>query len=226
MILLDQLPRHCFRGTARAFAFDALARTEAKAALALGDEAHHAPAQTLFFNHALSPQRSPGHGMCATPALPRLDAPLGGHAQAPLILDFDRSAASLERRLRRFGRDPWRNAALGRVSTAEERAFLAPQGKSAPGTLEIAMPLGDPCLAGVVPLLGPLWRTPMTSDDALFLAEMDGVAPLAESHLRVRAESPEAPSLAQLARRQAAANTGKDSNTLTLGEVPPRRPLR
>ena len=65
----------------------------------------------------------------------------------------------------------------------------------------------------------------MTSDDALFLAEMDGVAPLAESHLRVRAESPEAPSLAQLARRQAAANTGKDSNTLTLGEVPPVDPF-
>ncbi|MGB0408152.1 MAG: hypothetical protein ACPGC1_12765, partial [Pseudomonadales bacterium] len=61
----------------------------------------------------------------------------------------------------------------------------------------------------------------MTSDDALFLAEMDGVAPLAESHLRVRAESPEAPSLAQLARRQAAANSAKDNNTLTLGEVPP-----
>jgi DNA-nicking Smr family endonuclease len=65
----------------------------------------------------------------------------------------------------------------------------------------------------------------MTSDDALFLAEMDGVAPLAEGHLRVRAESPEAPSLAQLARRQAAANTGKDSNTLTLGEVPPVDPF-
>lgn len=65
----------------------------------------------------------------------------------------------------------------------------------------------------------------MTSDDALFLAEMDGVAPLAESHLRVRAESPEAPSLAQLARRQAAANTGKDSNTLTFGEVPPVDPF-
>lgn len=65
----------------------------------------------------------------------------------------------------------------------------------------------------------------MTSDDALFLAEMDGVAPLAESHLRVRAESPEAPSLAQLARRQAAANTAKDNNTLTLGEVPPVDPF-
>ena len=65
----------------------------------------------------------------------------------------------------------------------------------------------------------------MTSDDALFLAEMDGVAPLAESHLRVRAESPEAPSLAQLARRQAAANTAKDNNTLTLGEVPPIDPF-
>jgi len=65
----------------------------------------------------------------------------------------------------------------------------------------------------------------MTSDDALFLAEMDGVAPLAESHLRVRAESPEAPSLAQLARRQAAANMAKDNNTLTLGEVPPVDPF-
>jgi len=65
----------------------------------------------------------------------------------------------------------------------------------------------------------------MTSDDALFLAEMDGVAPLAESHLRVRAESPEAPSLAQLARRQAAANAAKDNNTLTLGEVPPVDPF-
>ena len=65
----------------------------------------------------------------------------------------------------------------------------------------------------------------MTSDDALFLAEMDGVAPLAESHLRVRAENPEAPSLAQLARRQAAANTAKDNNTLTLGEVPPVDPF-
>ena len=48
VILLDQLPRHCFRGEARAFAFDALARTEAKAALARGDEAHHTPAQLLF----------------------------------------------------------------------------------------------------------------------------------------------------------------------------------
>lgn len=65
----------------------------------------------------------------------------------------------------------------------------------------------------------------MTSDDALFLAEMDGVAPLAESHLRVRAESPEAPSPAQLARRQAAANTVKENNTLTLGEVPPVDPF-
>lgn len=65
----------------------------------------------------------------------------------------------------------------------------------------------------------------MTSDDALFLAEMDGVAPLAATHLRVRAESPEAPSLAQLARRQAAANTAKDNNTLTLGEVPPVDPF-
>ena len=132
VILLDQLPRHCFRGMALAFAFDALARTEAKAALARGDEAHHAPAQLLFltmpFRHS--------EALATVCALrQRYRAWLRrweGHAQAPLILDFDRSAASLEGRLRRFGRDPWRNTALGRPSTAEERAFLAPKGKRAP----------------------------------------------------------------------------------------------
>ena len=132
VILLDQLPRHCFRGEARAFAFDALARTEAKAALARGDEAHHAPAQLLFltmpFRHSETLAR-----VCALRQRYRAwMRRWEGHAQAPLILDFDRSAASLEGRLRRFGRDPWRNAALGRPSTAEERAFLARRGKSPP----------------------------------------------------------------------------------------------
>ena len=132
VILLDQLPRHCFRGTARAFAFDALARTEAKAALARGDEALHAPAQLLFLT---MPFRHSEALVTVCMLRQRYRAWLRrweGHAQAPLILDFDRSAASLERRLRRFERDPWRNAALDRVSTAEERAFMAPRGKSAP----------------------------------------------------------------------------------------------
>lgn len=132
VILLDQLPRHCFRGTAQAFALDALARTEAKAALARGDEAHHAPAQLLFltmpFRHSetLATVCALRQRYCAW--MRRWE----GHAQVPLILDFDRSAASLEGRLRRFGRDPWRNKTLGRPSTGEERAFLARRGKSAP----------------------------------------------------------------------------------------------
>jgi len=132
VILLDQLPRHCFRGMARAFAFDALGRTEAKAALARGDEAHHAPAQLLFltmpFRHSEALATVCALRQRYRTWLRRWE----GHAQAPLILDFDRSAASLEDRLRRFGRDPWRNAALDRHSTAEERAFLSRRGKSPP----------------------------------------------------------------------------------------------
>lgn len=133
VILLDQLPRHCFRGTARAFAFDALARTEAKAALARGDEAHHAPAQTLFLTMPFRHSEALATVCALRQRYRAWMRRWGGHAQAPLILDFDRSAASLERRLRRFGRDPWRNAALGRISTAEERAFLAPQGEKRAG---------------------------------------------------------------------------------------------
>ena len=38
-------------------------------------------------------------------------------------------------------------------------------------------------------------------------------------------KAPRPPSLAQLARRQAAANSAKDNNTLTLGEVPPVDPF-
>jgi len=132
VILLDQLPRHCFRGMARAFAFDALARTEAKAALARGDEAHHTPAQLLFltmpFRHSEALATVCALRQRYRTWLRRWE----GHAQAPLILDFDRSAASLEDRLRRFGRDPSRNAALDRHSTAEERAFLSRRGKSPP----------------------------------------------------------------------------------------------
>ena len=125
VILLDQLPRHCFRGEAQAFAFDALARTEAKAALARGDEAHHAPAQLLFLTMPFRHSEALAT-VCALRQRYRVwMRRWEGHAQAPLILDFDRSAAGLEGRLRRFGRDPWRNTVLGRVSTADERAFLA-----------------------------------------------------------------------------------------------------
>jgi len=132
VILLDQLPRHCFRGMARAFAFDALSRTEAKAALARGDEAHHPPAQLLFLTMPFRHSEALATVCALRQRYRTWMRRWEGHAQAPLILDFDRSTASLEDRLRRFGRDPSRNAALDRHSTAEERAFLSRRGKSPP----------------------------------------------------------------------------------------------
>jgi Uncharacterized protein conserved in bacteria len=55
----------------------------------------------------------------------RLTRRFRDHPSLPLVRDFDRSAGALERRLRRFGRDPLRNAALGRPNRPEESEFLA-----------------------------------------------------------------------------------------------------
>jgi uncharacterized protein (DUF924 family) len=125
VLLFDQLPRHLFRGQARAFAYDRLARTEAAAALARGDAHAHAPAPLLFllmpFRH--SEDLATVCRLRATYA--RLTRRWSDHPSRSLMEDFDRSAAALERRLRRFGRDPLRNAALGRLNRPEEGEFLA-----------------------------------------------------------------------------------------------------
>src|SRR4051812_17515949 len=49
LILLDQFPRNCFRGSPRAFWTDPLARTIAAAAVARGHDRHVDPALRNFF---------------------------------------------------------------------------------------------------------------------------------------------------------------------------------
>ena len=114
VILLDQFPRNLFRGEARAFAADGLAREAARALLPrLGELS---PEERLFaclpFEHSesLDDQRL----AC------ELIGPLGGE----LARYAERHRAIIER----FGRFPHRNAALGRASTAEEVEFLRTPG--------------------------------------------------------------------------------------------------
>ena len=117
IILLDQFPRNVYRGTARAFAHDARARSVAHDALAAGHDRALAPFMRPFLYLPFE------------------------HSEA--MADQDRSVALFrahgdERALSfaiahrdviaRFGRFPHRNAVLGRASTAEELAFLEQPG--------------------------------------------------------------------------------------------------
>ena len=113
LLLLDQFPRNMFRGTARAFATDALARAVADRALARGFDQATEPALRPFFylpfmhSEALSDQdRSV-----------RLYEALGDAAHVRFAIEHRDI-------VRRFGRFPRRNRALGREMTPAEQAFL------------------------------------------------------------------------------------------------------
>jgi uncharacterized protein (DUF924 family) len=115
LILLDQLPRNLFRGTARAFATDAKARAVAEAALARGFDLAQPPARRLFFYLPLMHSEAlPDQERCV--GLVRALGP-DGSPNLPYALQH-RSI------IERFGRFPHRNAALGRSSTQEEQEFL------------------------------------------------------------------------------------------------------
>ncbi len=121
LIVLDQFPRNIHRGSPRAFAGDARARDIARVALAGGIEAALTPVQRVFvylpFEHA--------EGMVDQDASVQLFAGL------PPTSWRDGAVASAEQHrevIRRFGRFPNRNLALGRANTEEETAFLAEGG--------------------------------------------------------------------------------------------------
>lgn len=121
IVLLDQFPRNLYRGLARAFASDGLAREAARQALAQSYDRDALPVERMFYylpfehSEALEDQRL----ACA------LMQPL---AQFPETDDAYRYAERHREIVERFGRFPHRNAALGRASTPEERAFLAQSG--------------------------------------------------------------------------------------------------
>jgi len=113
LVLLDQIPRNVFRDSGHAFATDALARHYATRAIDAGFDADVDPVLRLFFylpfEHAeeLADQ---DRALALFTALG--DANLLAYATA------HRNA------IVRFGRFPYRNAALGRSNTPEEQAWL------------------------------------------------------------------------------------------------------
>ncbi|HYC75489.1 DUF924 family protein [Brevundimonas sp.] len=117
LILLDQFPRNCFRGTAHAFATDPLARMFAIRALDAGfDRAVENDLRRFFY---LPLQHAEDR------ALQDRQVALFQAMERPAD---DRWAEHHHAIIERFGRFPHRNRALGRETTAEEQAFLEQDG--------------------------------------------------------------------------------------------------
>ena len=123
VILLDQFPRNMFRGNAKAFAGDRLARDAARILLDKGWDKDMTPDERMFaylpFEHSesLADQE-------------RCLALMKEIAGSPDTADLPKWAEAHLAIIRRFGRFPHRNAALGRASTPEETEFLKQPGSS------------------------------------------------------------------------------------------------
>ena len=119
LVLCDQMSRNMHRGSARAFATDARALAAARKAIDEGwDMAVPEPERMFFylpFEHSESPADQARSVRLMAERLP-LDPAMLLHARAHQEI------------IARFGRFPYRNAALGRLSTPEEAAFIAEGG--------------------------------------------------------------------------------------------------
>ena len=115
IILLDQFPRNMFRGKAEAFASDATARGAAFRALKRGyDLEAPASVRSFFYLPLTHSEALADQERCVRLTQERLG---DDHFSYPYALRHRDVLA-------RFGRFPARNAALGRVSSPEETAFL------------------------------------------------------------------------------------------------------
>lgn len=113
VLVLDQFPRNMFRGTAAAFATDAKARRLADHAIGQGFDSGLSVDERLFLYLPFEHSENPADQARAISLIEAL-----GNAQ---YTDFARQHKDV---IDRFGRFPQRNAALVRVSTPDEVAFL------------------------------------------------------------------------------------------------------
>lgn len=123
IILMDQFPRNMFRGTAEAFASDKVARAAAKAAIAKGwDRKIDEPARQFFYLPLVHSECLVDQDRAVRLIMTRMPETGEGnllHAKAHREV------------IRRYGRFPNRNEALGRASPPAEESFLSDGGYGA-----------------------------------------------------------------------------------------------
>jgi uncharacterized protein (DUF924 family) len=123
ILVLDQFPRHMFRGTARAFDYDEQALALALTGMQSGADGALDFAERLFFYMPLQHAESPEAQDESVAAFRRLL----GEVPPELSALYARSLRSAEQHraiVERFGRFPHRNAMLGRTSTPAEVQWL------------------------------------------------------------------------------------------------------
>ena len=127
ILLLDQFPRAIFRGTSKAFAQDRRALALAVGGTQLGADAALDPVERIFFYMPMQHAESRELQEESVSAYRRLAAE-GPPELAQIFTVAARHAEQHRDVVERFGRFPHRNRALGRVSSVEERDWLAAGG--------------------------------------------------------------------------------------------------
>ena len=120
-VLLDQFPRNVFRGTARAFAADPLARAVAGQAIAEGFDARLPPLARVFFYLPFEHSED----LADQERSVALAETLAAYPECDSARDYAHRHHAV---IVRFGRFPHRNAALGRADTPEEAEYLRQPG--------------------------------------------------------------------------------------------------
>ena len=123
VIVLDQFSRNMYRGTARAFAADKLAREIAARAIDKGMDKSLHLLYRIFLYHPLHHAENLQQQDLVVQLYRELKAEAPPEWQN-LIEGFLKFAVEHREVVARFGRFPHRNRILGRSSTAEERQYL------------------------------------------------------------------------------------------------------
>jgi uncharacterized protein (DUF924 family) len=113
LLLLDQFPRNMFRGSARAFASDPLARAVAGRAIAHGFDTAAASTERIFFYLPFMHSENLADQERSLALVPQT-----GDSEQEKYAEIHADI------IRRFGRFPHRNAVLERATTPGEQAFL------------------------------------------------------------------------------------------------------
>lgn len=131
ILLTDQFPRNIHRGGPRSFAFDGLSLATCERGMERGFDGSLFPVERVFFYMPLMHSESPAVQEKSVRVFSSLAGEFGDF---PEVAGMLKSSEDYARRhfeiIKRFGRYPHRNAALGRESTPEEVEFLKGPGSS------------------------------------------------------------------------------------------------
>ena len=121
IVVTDQFPRNLFRGTAQAFATDRITLATAAHVIAEGWDTKMLPVERMFVYLPYEHSESLAHQDRSV----ELFAALNVFPETSDAVEYSERHLTI---VKRFGRFPHRNAALGRASTPEEVEFLKQPG--------------------------------------------------------------------------------------------------